>query len=71
MLVLPFFFPATLILGIAGPEGAKNLAGDVLRLIQIRLPGFYMKTPSICQAANLRVRRGESLSVAAAPASKS
>jgi hypothetical protein len=24
-----------------------------------------MKTPSICQAANLRVRRGESLSVAA------
>ena len=26
-MVLPFFFPATLILRIAGPEGAKNLAG--------------------------------------------
>jgi hypothetical protein len=26
-MVLPFFFPATLILRFAGPEGAKNLAG--------------------------------------------
>jgi len=29
--------PAKLIVGIAGPEDAKNLAGKVLRLIQIRL----------------------------------
>jgi hypothetical protein len=36
-MVLPFFFPAMLILRFAGPEGAKNLAGNVLRLIQIRL----------------------------------
>jgi hypothetical protein len=26
-MVLPFFFPATLILRFAGPERAKNLAG--------------------------------------------
>ena len=37
-MVLSFFFPAALILRFAGPEGAKNLAGqNVLRLIQIRL----------------------------------
>jgi len=29
--------PAKLIVGIAGPEEAKNLAGKVLPLIQIRL----------------------------------
>ena len=32
-----FLFPAELILRIAGPEGAKNLAGKCLRLIRIRL----------------------------------
>jgi hypothetical protein len=26
-MILPFFFPSTLILRFAGPEGAKNLAG--------------------------------------------
>ena len=32
------FFPATLILWLAGPEGAKELSGEnVLRLIQLRL----------------------------------
>src|SRR6266446_9011588 len=36
-MVLPFFFPATLILRLAGPEETKNLAGKDLRLIQIRL----------------------------------
>jgi hypothetical protein len=34
---LPFFFPAQLILVVAGPEETMNLAGKVLRLIQIRL----------------------------------
>jgi hypothetical protein len=34
-MVLPSFFPAALILVVAGPEGAKNPAGkNVLRLIQ-------------------------------------
>jgi len=28
-MVLPFFFPATLILRFAGSEGAKNLAGQM------------------------------------------
>jgi hypothetical protein len=32
--VLPFFLPAALILRIAGPEAAKNVAGENLRLIQ-------------------------------------
>jgi len=42
-MVLPFFSPAELILGSCGdPEEAKNLAGRVLRLIQIRLA-----TPSL------------------------
>src|SRR5436190_12449653 len=42
-MVLPFFFPLCWIQLVAGPEGAKNLAGrGVLRLIQIRLatPSF-------------------------------
>jgi hypothetical protein len=34
-MVLPFVFPATLIVRFADPEEAKNLAGKVLRLIQI------------------------------------
>ena len=34
---LSFSFPRSVDSGIAGPEGAKNLAGNVLRLIQIRL----------------------------------
>jgi len=33
----PFFSPLSCFSGIAGPEEAKNLAGKVLRLIQIRL----------------------------------
>jgi hypothetical protein len=42
-MVLPFVYPALLILLVAGPEGAKNLSGgNVLRLIQIRL-----RTPSL------------------------
>jgi hypothetical protein len=37
-MVLPFHFPAELDLGIAGPEEAKNPAGEkVLRLIRARL----------------------------------
>jgi hypothetical protein len=28
-MILPSFFPAELILGIAGPEEAKNLAGQM------------------------------------------
>jgi hypothetical protein len=36
-MVLPSFFPAELILWNCGSEEAKNLAGEVLRLIQIRL----------------------------------
>jgi hypothetical protein len=37
-MLFPFFFPAPLILKVAGQEEAKNLAGEnVLRLIQIRL----------------------------------
>ena len=35
--VIPFCFPAVLILSIAGLEEAKNLAGKVLPLIQDRL----------------------------------
>src|SRR5437867_13119813 len=42
-MVLPFFFPAALILRFAGPEGAKNLAGEVLRLIQIRLTAWSLE----------------------------
>jgi hypothetical protein len=37
-MVIPFCFPAVLILRFAGPEEAKNLSGEkVLRQIQIRL----------------------------------
>src|SRR4030095_8632245 len=35
-MVLPFFFPATLILQFAGPERAKNLAGKCPPPDQIR-----------------------------------
>jgi hypothetical protein len=54
-MVLPFFFPAELILGSFGdPEEAKNLAGKVLRLIQIRLiEGLFNKN-----YVKLSVRRG-------------
>jgi hypothetical protein len=37
-MVLPFFSPAALILGLRGPEEAKNPSGEkILCLIQIRL----------------------------------
>jgi hypothetical protein len=61
-MILPFFSPATLILRIAGPEGAKNLAGkNVLRLIQIRLTTSSVEkiTPA-CQANSLRARIADS-----------
>jgi hypothetical protein len=35
-IVIPFLFPAVLTATGAGPEETKNLAGDALRLIQIR-----------------------------------
>src|SRR4030095_3501546 len=41
-MVLPFFPPLSWFLGLRRPEEAKNLAGEVLRLIQIRLA-----TPSL------------------------
>ena len=56
-----FLFPATLILRFAGPEGAKNLAGEVLRLIQIRLARPILKKSHLlvkkkCQASlNLHI----------------
>jgi hypothetical protein len=35
-MVLPFFFPATLILGLQGPEsGEEPSKGGILRLIQV------------------------------------
>jgi hypothetical protein len=44
-------FPAELYLSVAGPEGAKNLAGKVLRLIQIRLATLsFEKISRACQA---------------------
>jgi hypothetical protein len=51
-MLLPFFFPRYIDSAIAGPEGAKNLAGkNVLRLIQIRLTTSSVEkiTPA-CQA---------------------
>jgi len=49
-MVLPSFSPLTLISVIAGPEGAKNLAGNVLRLIQIRITTPSLgKISSACQ----------------------
>jgi len=49
--VLSFFFPAELLLESAGPEEAKNLAGEkVLRLIQIHLTTVeFEKIPPACQ----------------------
>jgi len=50
-----------LILRFAGPEGAKNLAGEVLRLIQIRLARPILKKSHLlvkkkCQASlNLHI----------------
>jgi hypothetical protein len=56
-MVLPFCFPATLILRIAGPEGGEEPAGEVLRLIQIRLttPSFE-KISLACQANSPQAR---------------
>jgi len=54
-MVLPFFFPAALILRFAGPEGAQNLAGEVLRLIQIRLATVkFGKNPGSSSRRNVR-----------------
>jgi len=36
-MVLPFFSPLHLTLALRDPEEAKNPAGNVIRLIQIRL----------------------------------
>src|SRR6476660_4030192 len=47
-MVLSFPFPRRAGFGIAGLEGAKNLAGKVLRLIQIRLvKGVFTQTVRI------------------------
>jgi hypothetical protein len=56
-MALPFFFPATLNLRFAGPEGTKNLAGEnILRLIQIRLATLSLeKIPTACQPKILSV----------------
>ncbi len=57
-------FPAELILVVAGPEGAKNLAGEnVLRLIRIRLatPSLQKISPA-CQANSPQVRIADSSS---------
>jgi hypothetical protein len=50
--MLFLLFPAKLLFGIAGPEEAKNLAGEnVLRLIQIRLTTSSFEEISLgCQA---------------------
>jgi hypothetical protein len=50
-MVLPFFFLAELNSAIAGLQEAKNLAGKLLRLIQICLPAPSLDkiTPN-CQA---------------------
>jgi hypothetical protein len=50
-MVLPFFPRPVCFSGVAGLEETKNLAGEVLRLIQIRLatPSFE-KILSLCQA---------------------
>jgi hypothetical protein len=47
----PFFLPRRVVSAIAGLEEAKNLAGKVLRLIQIGLstPSLAKTTPA-CQA---------------------
>ena len=46
-----FLFPASLDLSeVAGPEKAKNLAGQDFRLIQIRLTASFEKIPFDCQA---------------------
>jgi hypothetical protein len=42
-MVLPFFFLAELDSAIAGLEEAKNSAGKLLRLIQIRLAPSSLK----------------------------
>ena len=45
-MILPFYFPATLILRFAGPERAKKSSGaNVLRLIRIRLRAFDRSAP--------------------------
>jgi len=36
-----FFCPRLVVIPIAGPEEAKNLAGEVLRLIQIRFDSEF------------------------------
>src|SRR5437899_5909902 len=65
-MVLPSLFPAALILVVAGPEGAKNLAGDVLRLIQIRLTkSSFEKILPACQANSAQLRIAHSSSTKA------
>jgi hypothetical protein len=55
-MVLPFFFPDTLILRFAGPEGAKNRAGEVLRLIQIRFSAVEFGKNVTCSSSTIADR---------------
>jgi hypothetical protein len=52
-MVLPFCFPLSYVLRLRGPQEAKNLAGDFLRLLQIRLLAnlFYGKRPNLSSQA--------------------
>src|SRR2546423_9942172 len=62
-MVLPFLFLLWLILGTAGLEQAKNLAGGVLRLIQIRLTTPSLpKIVRVCQDNSPRLRIADSSS---------
>jgi hypothetical protein len=58
MMVLPFLSPAELVSKLAGPEGAKNLAGEMpLRLIQIRLTtSSFEKILAVRQDNSMRAR---------------
>jgi hypothetical protein len=63
-MVLPFFFLATLILRFAGPEGAKNLAGNCLPPDSnpLEMCSLEKITPA-CQAKNPQPRIAASSSV--------
>jgi hypothetical protein len=56
-MVLPFFFPATSISAVAGPEGGEEPSGeDVLRLIQIRLATLSLE--NICTLGKTKTMHG-------------
>jgi len=54
----PFFFPATLISAVAGPEEAKNQREKVLRLIRIRLTNCRVLQKSRQPVKAIRRKRG-------------